>query len=185
MAAAGAGGQRQHAAADLRRDAGRDDRAGQAVIQKCLPLCIVRKRQTVGLALGRDLVGGIDVICVAAARVYEIDARMRLPVARIIIVFQRREHRAVIHAVTVNDSIEAAASCGDTYNAIKDGVITKDDIYAEIGEIIMGKKKGRENDEEITVYDTVGMGVQDLAMAKAIYENALKAGIGSYFDFNA
>ena len=51
--------------------------------------------------------------------------------------------------------------------------------------IIMGTKKGRENDEEITVYDTVGMGVQDLAMAKAIYENALKAGIGSYFDFNA
>ncbi len=85
----------------------------------------------------------------------------------------------------VNDSIEAASSCGDTYNAIKDGVITKDDIYAEIGEIIMGTKKGRENDEEITVYDTVGMGVQDLAMAKAIYENALKAGIGSYFDFNA
>ena len=61
-----------------------------------------------GLALGRDLIGGIDVICVAAARVYEIDAWMRLPVARVIIVFQRREHRAVIHAVTVNDGIEAA-----------------------------------------------------------------------------
>lgn len=83
----------------------------------------------------------------------------------------------------VNDSSEAASDCGDTYNAIKEGVITKDDIYGEIGEIIMGKKPGRENDKEITVYDTVGMGIQDLSMARAIFEKAKKEGIGEYFDF--
>ena len=83
----------------------------------------------------------------------------------------------------VNDSIENASECGDTRNAIDAGVITKDDIYGEIGEIIMGKKPGRENDEEITIYDTVGMGIQDLAMAKAIYEHALKEGLGGWFEF--
>ena len=83
----------------------------------------------------------------------------------------------------VNDSIENASECGDTRNAIDAGVITKDDIYGEIGEIITGKKPGRENDEEITIYDTVGMGIQDLAMAKAIYEHALKAGLGGWFEF--
>ena len=83
----------------------------------------------------------------------------------------------------INDSIENASECGDTRNAIDAGVITKDDIYGEIGEIITGKKSGRENDEEITIYDTVGMGIQDLAMAKAIYEHALKEGLGGWFEF--
>lgn len=83
----------------------------------------------------------------------------------------------------VNDSIEAAIQFGDTHNAIEAGVITKDDIYGEIGEIITGQKAGRENDEEITVYDTVGMGIQDLAMGVCIYKKALKAGLGTEFEF--
>lgn len=83
----------------------------------------------------------------------------------------------------INDSIEAASVCGDTHNAIEAGVIKKEDIYGEIGEIILGKKKGRENDEEITVYDTVGMGIQDLSMAKAIFDKAKESGVGTYFDF--
>ena len=83
----------------------------------------------------------------------------------------------------VNDSIEAASAFGDTHNAIEAGVIAKDDIYGEIGEIITGKKPGRENDEEITVYDTVGMGIQDLAMGVCIYKKALKAGLGTEFEF--
>ena len=83
----------------------------------------------------------------------------------------------------VNDSIEAASAFGDTHNAIEAGVITRDDIYGEIGEIITGKKPGRENAEEITVYDTVGMGIQDLAMGVCIYKKALKAGLGTEFEF--
>ena len=83
----------------------------------------------------------------------------------------------------VNDCIEYASKNGDTYHAIDEGVITVDDIYAEIGEIALGKKAGRENDEEITVFDTVGMAVQDLGMALTIYKKALAQGKGTSINF--
>ena len=73
-----------------------------------------------------------------------------------------------------NDTIDMCTLYGDTHNAIEAGVITAEDIFAEIGEVILGKKPGRENDEEITVYDTVGMGIQDNAMAVSIYKQAVE-----------
>ncbi len=83
----------------------------------------------------------------------------------------------------INDSIEMCSMYGDTHNAIEAGVITKDNIYGEIGEILAGAKKGRESDEEITVYDTVGLAVQDLSMGIAVYKKALKEGMGTEFEF--
>ena len=86
-------------------------------------------------------------------------------------------------AKVVNDSVEEASVRGETYHAIKEGYLKKEDIHAEIGEIILGKKPGRENDTEITVYDTVGMAIQDLSMAVCLYRKAQAAGIGTEFTF--
>ena len=86
-------------------------------------------------------------------------------------------------AKVVNDSVEEASVRGETYHAIKEGYLEKEDIHAEIGEIILGKKPGRENDTEITVYDTVGMAIQDLSMAVCLYRKAQAAGIGTEFTF--
>lgn len=83
----------------------------------------------------------------------------------------------------VDDNIEAASTKGETYQAIKAGVIKPEDIYGEIGDIILGKIPGRENDDEVTFFDTVGLGVQDLAMAVCIYKKAVAKGIGTQFEF--
>ena len=50
------------------------------------------------------------------------------------------------------------------------------------GRVIKGELAGRENDDEIIVYETVGVGAQDLVTAKAVYENALKAGVGTLWE---
>ena len=68
---------------------------------------------------------------------------------------------------------------GDIIIPLNNGIITEDDFTGELGEVLSGKIKGRESDEEIIVFKTVGVGVQDLVTAKAIYEKSVAAGIGT------
>ena len=86
-------------------------------------------------------------------------------------------------AKIVNDSIPQCISRGETRNALLAGVITEDDIYGEIGEILAGKKAGRESAEEITIFDTTGMGIQDNVTAMKVYEAAKENGLGQWFQF--
>ena len=58
---------------------------------------------------------------------------------------------------------------GDLAQAIENNIIIESDIYAEIGEIAANFKNGRENENEITFFKSVGNAVQDAAIAKAIY----------------
>ena len=62
---------------------------------------------------------------------------------------------------------------------IKEGAITKDYIYGELGEIVCGKKRGRETDSEITVFKSVGLAIQDAATAKLVYDKAREQNIGT------
>ena len=64
-------------------------------------------------------------------------------------------------------------------NMRRDGLITEDDILGSLGDVINGTIPGRENDEEIIVYETVGIAAQDLVTAKAIYDKAVEKGIGT------
>jgi ornithine cyclodeaminase len=66
---------------------------------------------------------------------------------------------------------------------INKGIYSKDKIEGELGEVILGKASGRENDEEITVFITTGSGVLDVVTAQKIYENAVKNGIGELIKF--
>lgn len=59
-----------------------------------------------------------------------------------------------------------------------DGLIKDSDITAHLGEIINGKKPGRENEEEIIYFNAVGMGIEDLAVVTRAYKKALEQGIG-------
>ena len=87
------------------------------------------------------------------------------------------------NAKIVNDSIAECCARGETRNALIAGVITEENIYAEIGQIIEGEKKGRESDDEITIYDTVGLGIQDNVTAMRVYEIAKERNLGKYFEF--
>ena len=59
----------------------------------------------------------------------------------------------------------------------------RDDIYAELGEVIIGKAKGRESPKEPTVFDSSGLGIQDVAAASIVYERAKKSGKGQWVKF--
>ena len=77
----------------------------------------------------------------------------------------------------VDDRAQSVAS-GELEVAVKEGAISEGDIVAELGEVIAGKAEGRTSDEQITVFDTSGIAVQDLASSKVAYERAIEAGLG-------
>lgn len=87
------------------------------------------------------------------------------------------------NAKVVDDNKAQCFSRGETRNALLAGVIKEDDVYAEIGEIVSGKKSGRTSEEEITIFDTTGMAVQDNVTAMNVYRIAKENGMGQYFEF--
>lgn len=86
-------------------------------------------------------------------------------------------------AKIVNDSILQCVERGETQNPIREGIITQQGVYGEIGEIITGKKPGRENESEITLFDTTGRAIQDNFTAVKLFELAVKKKLGTYFEF--
>lgn len=84
----------------------------------------------------------------------------------------------------VADILEQSSTIGELHHALKDGCVSRGDVHAELGEIVAGKKSGRVNDDEIIVFDSTGMALQDAAAAAIVYERALKAGTETRIKFN-
>lgn len=82
----------------------------------------------------------------------------------------------------VADLLDQCATIGDLHHAIEQGLVTKADVYGELGEVIAGKKAGRTSDDEITIFDSTGMALQDVAAAAIVYERAVSAGMGAIFN---
>jgi alanine dehydrogenase len=61
---------------------------------------------------------------------------------------------------------------------LRTGLITESDIAGEIGEVITGRKAGRTSDDEITLFDSTGIALQDSATVPLEYERAVAAGVG-------
>lgn len=80
------------------------------------------------------------------------------------------------------DDIQQSISVGECECAVKNNLISKGDIAGEIGELISGDVLGRENDDEITVFDSTGIALQDLLVSKMIYDAAVKVQIGTYVE---
>jgi ornithine cyclodeaminase/alanine dehydrogenase len=70
------------------------------------------------------------------------------------------------------------AEAGDLIIPIQEGAITEDHLHANLGEIVAGLKPARESAEEITLFKSVGLAVQDAASATRVYELAQAAGVG-------
>jgi alanine dehydrogenase len=82
----------------------------------------------------------------------------------------------------VVDLLDQCADVGELHHALTNGM-RREDVHAELGEIILGKKPGRLSPEEIIVFDSTGTSLQDVASAAAVYEKALESGQGKAFDF--
>jgi alanine dehydrogenase len=84
------------------------------------------------------------------------------------------------NAKVVVDSWAQASHSGEINVPLIGGLISKNDIYAELGDIVAGKKKGRTSPEEITVFDSTGLAIQDAAVADLIYRAAIRKKLGRW-----
>jgi alanine dehydrogenase len=78
----------------------------------------------------------------------------------------------------VVDVLEQCATIGELHHALNDGLLTTQDVHAELGAVITAKKSGRTSEEEIIIFDSTGTALQDVAAAAIVYERAVRARIG-------
>ena len=80
----------------------------------------------------------------------------------------------------VTDILDQCATLGELHHAIEQGLMTRESAYAELGEIIAGKKRARKSREEIIIFDSTGTALQDAAAAAIVYEEALRKSKGQW-----
>jgi alanine dehydrogenase len=87
--------------------------------------------------------------------------------------------------VVVDFEEQALQEAGDLMAAIESNAISRESIHAELGDVVIGKKKGRENDRQITLFKSVGVAIEDLAAAAFVYREALAKGLGTEVDLQS
>jgi alanine dehydrogenase len=83
----------------------------------------------------------------------------------------------------VIDCWDQASHSGEINIPVQEGIVRQRDIHGKIGDVIIGSIPGRTSDEEITVFDSTGLAVQDIVTAWNVYEKALQKGIGQKMNF--
>ena len=83
-----------------------------------------------------------------------------------------RDSRVVV------DILEQAATMGDLHHALDAGVVVREDVHGELGDVICGRVRGREDEHEVFVFDSTGTALQDVAVASLAYARALERGAG-------
>jgi alanine dehydrogenase len=93
---------------------------------------------------------------------------------------QELEADLLTGAKIIVDDIEQASHSGEINVPLSEGVIKVEDIYGTLGEVAANMKKGRENDEEITIFDSTGLAIEDIICAKLIYKKAKERGVTTF-----
>lgn len=91
---------------------------------------------------------------------------------------QELDPNILTRAKIVVDDVEQAIHGGEVNVPLSEGAIARGDIYADLGEVVTGKKPGRTSREEITIFDSTGLAVQDIATDWVVYQKAKKKGKG-------
>ncbi len=139
----------------------------------------------------REAVAGADIICtVTSSREPVLLGEWISPGAHINAVgssvpFARElDTAAVVRSRLYVDRRESALNeAGDFLIPKKEGAIGDDHIVGEIGELLTGRVRGRASAQEITLFKSLGLAVEDVASARLIYDKAKKSGTGRFLDF--
>jgi ornithine cyclodeaminase/alanine dehydrogenase-like protein (mu-crystallin family) len=91
---------------------------------------------------------------------------------------QELESALVASATLVVDVFEQCAEIGELQHALAAGLITRDRVHAELADVVAGRRPGRTRPDEITIFDSSGTALQDVAAAMVVYEKARAAGRG-------
>jgi alanine dehydrogenase len=79
-------------------------------------------------------------------------------------------------AIVVVDDMKQAGSSGEINVPIQKGIYSTGEVYGTLAEVIVGKKKSRTDNKAITVFDSTGIAVEDIAVAKVLFEKAKQVG---------
>ena len=96
---------------------------------------------------------------------------------------QELEPKLLSRSKVVVDIVAQAASIGELHHSIDLGLMSKNNVYGELGEIVAGRKSGRSSPDEIIIFDSTGMALQDVIVAAQVYEKAVSNGLGQLIDF--
>ena len=91
---------------------------------------------------------------------------------------QELDGRILQRARIVVDDIRQCRTDGEINVPLREGLITEADVAGEIGKVIVGELDGRQSDDQVTVFDSTGIALQDSATVPLEYERALAAGVG-------
>ena len=94
---------------------------------------------------------------------------------------QELDAEILLDAKLVIDDIDQCTHSGEINVPWSDGVVTRDDLHGDIGDIVAGNIDGRTDEDGITVFDSTGLGIQDVATAHVAYAHAKEQDIGTRF----
>lgn len=139
----------------------------------------------------RDVISASDVVCTLTPSqepiVEGVWFRAGLHV-NVVGAPPRADHREVDGAgmaaarLVVDSRSTALAKSGDVVLAIGEGHLVADDIGIELGDVIVDPSRGRQSEEEITMFNSVGIGLQDLVTARLLVDAAVDRGIGTHVE---
>jgi ornithine cyclodeaminase/alanine dehydrogenase len=97
---------------------------------------------------------------------------------------QELDPRLLPAASVFGDLLNQCAEVGEFHHALAQGLVTRADFRGELGELVTGRKPGRASRNEITIFDSTGTALQDVAGAAAIYARAQAAGVGASIELS-
>jgi alanine dehydrogenase len=131
-------------------------------------------------------VEGADIVVTATnASDPVFDGDLLEPGAHVTAMGQYDEAKRELDTTTIERSVyvpdlrtRAFQDAGAFLHAVEAGAVSEDHVHAELGEIVAGIETGRESDEDITVFDSGGTGIETVAAAKMLYDEAVEEGLG-------
>jgi len=91
---------------------------------------------------------------------------------------QELDPRILREATIVVDDREQAIHAGELNVPIRRGQLSPRRIHATLGEVLIGRKRGRSRPDELTVFDSTGLAIHDVALGSAVFRHATRRGIG-------
>ena len=145
-------------------------------------------REAGGFVGSMDQAGSCDIICTSTPSRAPVLHRSYVGISTHINAMgadapgkQELDPRILLDATVVLDDLAQATESGEVNVPLHTGAYRRDQIYGTLGEIVAGKKAGRTG-TEITVFDSTGLAIQDLALARVIFDEARKQGLGIEID---
>lgn len=143
-----------------------------------------------GCASAREAVSGADLICTTtSAREPVLKGAWIAPGAHInavgsSVAFTRElDTEAVVRSLLFVDRRESTINeAGDFLFPLKEGAITEDHIRGEIGELLLQSVPGRSGPDQVTLFKSLGLAVEDLAAAHHVYRRSIEEGLGTEVD---